>query len=462
MKIFFTTIISVILINITIAQKNDLSNYNINKSIPYKIIGGIPIDGNLEIYIYDNGNMQVNRFIYGIWKNQWYGTCSKSFIFQAGGIVYSGMGCYFSGANVLLETICNNSIDSKTNELILEKGNTIRISQHTYYPDNSSEIYYTWKITNISGNNMNDLRFYTGGDTYLYLSDEGAGFWDIENNSVGVRKTCGNKLLAMYIKTITTPHAFESQHYQNVYYHVVDGSLKNIIDTNEIIDNGLAMEFRKNCLQADSSWIIKTVEKFTDSIIPDLMVISPATQNIVPGDSVYLQFIVRNKTALPLTVFLETKINKSNWNVCLVSPSSTFDILPYESKEVIIKVNCPFGWLIHDSAMVTLKATDYCSTASGHCFVVTDNASVNVEYYQEIIPIKYIYITSLKLLELEFSFPIESAVIEIINLEGAVVIRKHIINCTQFQLNLNKITTGIYFIKIKIKNQVFTRKIMVC
>ena len=164
-------------------------------------LGGIASEGNLQVVLYDNSNMQVFKYASGLWVNQWYGTSSKSIWLYAGGTAYKAVGGYYSGTSTLLTTVSNSKVDANTNELILEKAGKIRIKQTTFYPANSAIVYYKWDITNLSDTTINDFRMFSGGDTYLGGNDFGPGFWLPTENAVGVKKIIGNKMQKLEIPT---------------------------------------------------------------------------------------------------------------------------------------------------------------------------------------------------------------------------------------------------------------------
>jgi len=363
LKLNIFLLIFFIICNVIAQEKKDLCKDSL-KSFPFKTLGGVDSDGNLEVQIYDNANMQVNRYIYGVWMNQWYGTCSKSTLFCADSVVYSGDGCYYSGASVLFNTISNTNIDDNTNELVLEKSGKLRIKQITYYPPGSAEIHYTWKITNISSQTINDLRLFTGGDTYLQLDDNGAGYWNSSNNTVGVEKMTGSNLQKLSIQGITTPYAYESRYYWDVYRSVTANALTNAIDGNEGTDNGMALEFRKSTLDAGDTWNIETIEKFSAVNIPNIIVTAPPSGQIKPGKSEELTFSIKNLQPTPTTVTLIPTIDLTGWKIELISPSSPLNLLPYEIQNINIKVTCPDGTPLGIVSKVKLDATDLSGTAS--------------------------------------------------------------------------------------------------
>ena len=358
-------IITFISINGAMAQeKKDLS---INSSKSVHKLGGIESEGTLQVLIYDNANMQVNRYISGSWIKQWYGNSSKSIWLFANGETFSGDGSYFIGASNVFTTISNTNVDANTNELTLEKNGTLRIKQTTYYPAGSSIIYYTWEITNISGTTINDLRFFSGGDTYLQGDDNGAGLYVSNDNIVGVRKTIAGNLQKLDMKGITMPYAFESQNYYAVYQNIIANTLTNIIDENEETDNGMALEYRTQSLAAGATWTIQALERFNANLLPNIIVTAPPSEQIVPDSTLNLDFTIQNRTSSPTTVNLSTSIDISGWSVSIISPISPY-YLPANSTQIInLSVSCPIGTALGTTAKISLNATDLIGTASDYC-----------------------------------------------------------------------------------------------
>jgi hypothetical protein len=340
---------------------------NLNSKVPKQILGGVPHEGNLEILIYDNANMQVNRFISGKWWNQWFGTCSKSILLFVGNDVYSGIGCYYSSATALLETVSNININANTNELILEKPGVIKIKQVTFYPPGTAEIYYTWEISNLSDSIVYDLRFFVGGDTYLQFDDYGVGYWSPSNNTIGVEKKAGSNMLKLSLQGITPPYAYESQYYLDVFQHVTSHSLTNEINQDESTDNGLALEYRKSSLLPDSTWEIKTIEKFDAVFIPNVEVKAPLSGYIEAGDSIEIEFELRNLINCVFSVTLQPEIDINDWKVELISPSSPLWLGPFESLDVVLKIVCPNETLVGTKASIKLNVREMGGTVSDSC-----------------------------------------------------------------------------------------------
>ncbi|OIP03568.1 MAG: hypothetical protein AUJ97_04285 [Bacteroidetes bacterium CG2_30_32_10] len=366
-KIYLFLILFLI-INSAMAQvKKDIC---LNSEKSSQSLGGIASEGNLQVVLYDNSNMQVFKYASGLWVNQWYGTSSKSIWLYAGGTAYKAVGGYYSGTSTLLTTVSNSKVDANTNELILEKAGKIRIKQTTFYPANSAIVYYKWDITNLSDTTINDFRMFSGGDTYLGGNDFGPGFWLPTENAVGVKKIIGNKMQKLEMQGITIPYAYDSRYYVSVYQSIVSNALLNLIDTSETTDNALALEYRIASLAAGETWTIQAIEKFNSVPITDVIVTAPISAQVEPGASINLDFTVKNRTAYPTTLTLTKTVDLAGWSVALASPSSTFTLPANATQIVHLTVTCPQGTPIETTAKVTLNAINGNGTASDFCNVM--------------------------------------------------------------------------------------------
>jgi hypothetical protein len=368
------TIIRFVLITLTtftfiISESQEIQRINSPKE-SYNMLGGYNIEGSLHIFLYNNSNIQVHRFYEGNWHAQWYGVSSKSIWLYADSTAFCADGSYFHGNSEKLTTVSNIKINDNTNELILEKPEKIKIKQISYYPPGSDVIFFTWEITNLSDQEISDLRLFDGGDTFFYGSDNGAGFWLPTDNTVGAKKIVGNTIKRMYIEGVTAPFAYESRYYWYLYQSVTSNVLKNIIDENELTDNGMALEFRMKGLAPGKTWIVSAIEKFNTSDVTNIIVTAPLTGLVRPGQYSDLKFVIQNRTISPSTINLLPEVDKNEWSVQLISPSSPFVLPGNSSANVIVRVFCPEIALSGENSKVTLKAVNQNGTASDICFVI--------------------------------------------------------------------------------------------
>ncbi len=360
-RLFLVLMTFLVITNVLAQNKKDLC---VNNSKAMQTLGGVASEGNLRIYIYDNANMQVYRYVSGNWQNQWYGTSSKSTRLYAGGIGYAGSGGYFSSGATALTMTSNTNPDANTNVLIMDNSGKVRVKQTTYYPAGSTNIYYTFEITNLSASTLNDLRFFSGGDTYLQGGDNGGGFWIGMDNTIGVKKTIGTNLQKLNMQGITIPYAYESDNYYNVYQSVNANALTNVLDPNEATDNGMALEYRIASLAAGSTWTIQAVEKFNASPITNVIVTAPLSGQVAPGNTLDLNFTLQNRTSSATSVTLIPTIDLSGWSVALISPASPYNLAANATQTINLRVTCPAGATLGTTAKITLTATDASGSAS--------------------------------------------------------------------------------------------------
>lgn len=346
-----------------------LSVFNVRAQGATQTLGGVETEGTLRISIYDDGNMAVHRYSNGYWQQQWYGGNHKSTLCYINGTDYAVEGSYYNSGATSLTTSSNTS-STDTAELVLEKSDVVSIKQTTYYPPGA--VYFTlqWEITNLSDATVNDLRFFSGGDTYLSGGDNGAGFWQPTENIVGVKKMLTETSQQnMYIQGNTIPYAYESRYYWDVRNSVVANALTDAIDPNEGTDNGMAMEWRKESLAVGATWTIHATEKFITKEVSGLLVSAPIFSQIAPGSSIDLTYSVTNLTDSETSVALNETIDLGEWTAVIQSPSSPFTLAGSASQDVVILVTCPEGTELGTVSKVTLEATNPSGSASDFCNV---------------------------------------------------------------------------------------------
>lgn len=341
-------------------------------------LGGVATENTLKVEIYDDGDMQVYRYVSGSWQPQWFPSNSKSIRLYINGTAYIGTGGYFSGGGpTALTTFSNTITDANTGELELGDAAEalIAIVQTTYYPPGAAYISYTWEIQNLTGAAMSNLRFFSGGDTYLSGGDNGAGFWVAETNTIGVRK--GNPTQQnLFLQANTIPYAHESDRYANVFSNVNANALSNNVDTNEATDNGMAMEWRLASLASGATWTIHATERFITKTITNLSVSAPISAQIAPGGSVDLSYQIENLTGSDTSVTLNTAVDQAGWTAVIQSPVYPFTLAGDATQEVVVRVTCPAHTILETLAKVTLQATDASGTASD----ISDVTAAEVPY----------------------------------------------------------------------------------
>jgi len=338
-----------------------------------QILGGVETEGTLKISIYDNGDIGVHRYVGGGWQQQWYSGNCKSTLTYINGTDYAVEGSYFNGgwfdADATPLTTVSNTSTVDTAVLILERAGVVRVAQTIYYPAGAAHFNVRWEIQNLSSQTVNDLRFFSGGDTYSSGDDCGSGFWHAPENAVGVTKVIGTEEQYMVIQGNTLPHAYESRYYGDVGNSVVANALTSAIDPDPYVDNGMAMEWRKNSLAPGDTWTIDATEKFVTKEVSNISVTAPISSQVAPGSSVDLTYTVANLTETATSVTLNQIVDLVGWTAVILSPSSPFDLPGNGAQEVLIQVACPPGTPLGTVAKVTLKATSDIGSASDFCSV---------------------------------------------------------------------------------------------
>ena len=324
-----------------------------------QILGGSAVEGYLRITSKDNGQIGVERYSSGAWQRQIYAIYSKGSVVYYNGTKYA-MG-YFSptAATPVSNYRSGNSIYSSWT------AGSLTINRTLTYNDGDAYFRLDWSIYNSSSSYYSDVRFLHGEDTYLKGGDNGAGWWDGTNSTIGVRKTISGVEQRMSLQGITTPYAYQSNNYSSVYSAVSAGALTNAIDPNESTDNGYALEWRTS-LGGYSTWSITAYEKFIAGAIGALQVVAPTAVDCAAGTTCSLNFTVRNPTgsALGATLSLSNTLGWSAW----LTGSSSISVPANSSVSVGVSVTAGTGGT---TSYVSLTATPSTGQSS------TDRAAVN-------------------------------------------------------------------------------------
>lgn len=323
-------------------------------------LGGTPSEGNLEITVSDifqagtgSGQIGIRRYSGSSWVNQYYSQDAKGSRLQYDGGSYT-VGYYATGTPATTES---NTLSGNTVTTVWTAGDT-RLTQVITYVDGQEYYRLDWTIENISSAPITDLRFFHGGDTYLLGGDNGSGFWDAANNTIGVEKPDGGgNLQRMSLQAITEPYAYESRYYSDVRASVNAGALTNAVDPNVATDNGYALEWRNASLPAGESWTITAYEKFVSTAIGAVTVSGPTAADCEVGTSCDLIFNVTNPTTAGVDVSLISTVDLGGWTATITSPTSPVTIPAASTESVTVQVTPPAG-SAGDTAMVTLTAND--------------------------------------------------------------------------------------------------------
>ena len=315
-------------------------------------LGGIPVEGNLEITVHDDGSIGITRFISEQWQNQIYSWDNKGSRLQLGGTGYS-LG-YFAGSPAVL--VSNTKLSENQITAVWTAGG-MRITLDVTYQNGAAFLGLRWALTNESGNTMSDIRFFHGEDTYYFGGDNGAGYWDAPNNTIGVQKHVGGELRRMSLQPVNIPYAYDSMHYYLVFNDVNAGALTNTIDANESTDNGYALEWRKDSMQNGEAWTITAYEKFADVSVGTVSVTAPTLRECNIGGTCDLTYTVINISKSTANVDLSL-ISSDRWPAEIISPEASIIIPAGGSQAVIVRVTVPDNVSEGTISHITLNAND--------------------------------------------------------------------------------------------------------
>jgi hypothetical protein len=281
-------------------------------------LGGRSIIDDLRIQVLDDGRIGVERYTTNAWERQIYNITSKGSRLQFDGGSL-GLG-YFSGGSVSM--VSNTSTSSQVNNVrtwtstTKWNGSGFDVQQTITYREGDPYFKLQWNITNVSGGQRTGLRFFHGEDTYLRNGDNGAGWVDWNNYTIGVRKNVGGTEQRMSLQAISpAPFAYQSDNYYSMRQAVNGGALTRNVDSNESTDNGYALEWREGALANSSTWTIQAYEKFNNVNVGAVQVMAPVATDCLKGDTCSLRFTVKNPGASSVTVGLSYTTAINNWPV---------------------------------------------------------------------------------------------------------------------------------------------------
>jgi large repetitive protein len=314
-------------------------------------LGGVAGEGQLRICVYDDGRMSVEKYTSGSWQQQIYGLNAKGSRLQDSSGTSLSLGYYGGNPPTLVQnTTSGNVIDTRWTY------GSYSIRQLTTYTTGNQYYRLDWTISR-SGSSASDLRFFHGEDTYLSGGDNGAGFWDAANRSIGVQKNVGGSMQRLVLQGVTVPHAYESRNYSDVRNSVNNGALTNAIDPNESTDNGYALEWRRASLGSGENWSITAYESFTNLAVGAVNVVAPIATVCDSGTNCDLTYTVSNPGTGSVTVNFAVTTNQPTWGHAITSPGSSATIGAGGSIPVVVRVSVPAGTPNGTLGSFTLTAT---------------------------------------------------------------------------------------------------------
>ncbi|MBN2892900.1 MAG: gliding motility-associated C-terminal domain-containing protein [Bacteroidales bacterium] len=290
--------------------------------------------------------------------------------FYVNGVAASGALSYFYAfGETAYDRIDIDQIDNYNATVKMTKTGIIEVLLTINYPAESDYINYQWEITNFSGSSMSDIRFFAGGDTYSYGSDNGIGYWEGSTNTLGCQKDDNGQTVSVFLQGLQTPFQHESAYYDDVHDHVLANALTGTVTTTTH-DNSIALEWRKATLASGETWVINSIEKYSDKDITDLIVTAPLNETIAPGQTKSITFNVRNNsTNIVSDIILSEIIDLAGWSVNVTNPVSAFSLGVGANQDVTMEVTCPISATEGTIAQATLSATANTETANDKAYI---------------------------------------------------------------------------------------------
>ncbi|WP_162515328.1 S-layer homology domain-containing protein [Paenibacillus pinistramenti] len=257
-----------------------------------------PAEGSLLIYPDPSGRMSIDRYDGEGWVMQVYNTAGEDAIYDDDnsyfgtslryeasdkgsllkvGDTYYSLG-YFDGPfdeeswglqslyeKAVLESYTKDA-EANTMTLVWNCGDQVEVTQTISYEQGKQYYDSSWTFHNLNDYDLSDVKFFHGNDTYLAGGDEGEGFWDEDNQAVGVKKTLDDG--GMQVMTLTStgqaPAAYASGDYQEDVFNPIvnDGALTDAVNPDPETDNGYALEWDTASLLYDEDWTLSARESF--------------------------------------------------------------------------------------------------------------------------------------------------------------------------------------------------------
>ncbi|MBF0212767.1 MAG: DUF4347 domain-containing protein, partial [Magnetococcales bacterium] len=246
--------------------------------LPSDTLGGSATSGNLKVVV-SGGLTSVFRYNGTTWINQKYGNdvwqSTGSLLYTDSGVYallphYSNevaMGGAYTAPSVIAPLV-SQTADADSVTTTWTAGSMTVTQEVTLANITDSYIRYNWTVTNNSGAPVNDLRLFQYADSYLDGVDAGPGFWSADTNTVGVTRISGDSTIRIALMGVTTPSRYDSEFFANIFNRISgpDPRLTDTIDATNV-DNGYAMEWDNNTLNAGSSWEVIAFETFSSGSV---------------------------------------------------------------------------------------------------------------------------------------------------------------------------------------------------
>ena len=219
-----------------------------------------------------------------------------------------------------------------------------------------------WEITNLSGAEMTDIRFFHGGDATFGGSDAARSWWNPTQSMVYVNNSTFSSSGTMgFYSSPATP----STHYFGGGYDTgIDQALTGDLDDSAnsmFIDAGYQLQWNKASLASGATWIIEAYETWTDPTF--IAVLVPIDQLTRPATTAGLGFSVHNLDEVDHTLDL-TASTEGGYTTTIVGDSQV-TIPAFTRVPVQVSVAVPSGAVPDSTHKVTLTATDSTSGVYG-------------------------------------------------------------------------------------------------
>ncbi len=327
----------------------------------------ITINGDpLRITVANNLAMRVDRNEGGTFNPQYYSTYNTHLRCQTA----SATTVYSSGSfSAVQNTVSDDSLSITTSATC---GDQLLIQQRITYVDGTQQFTQRWTVTNQGQTTYTGVALRYGGDTYFANSDSASGYYDGNtglvyctnyNPQTGTADADG--LMGMQPALDSPADAYYEAYYGTVttaLNDVVLDSLLNTVDHN-FIDNGMALQWKRDTLAPGDSFTITMFQKWTSA--GTVQVLAPTARNATAGVAIALPFTVQNLLANIETITLAATI-PAGWSSTL--PTSI--TLPAQSATTVtVSVTAPSD-AAGTTGQVRLTATTSGTSAATNTDVV--------------------------------------------------------------------------------------------
>ncbi|NOQ31333.1 MAG: hypothetical protein GQ570_09440 [Helicobacteraceae bacterium] len=334
------------------------------------ILGGDTTEGALQITYKDKGYVFVEKYVSGAWAKQFYkaNKDESGMVLVVDGTFYK-LGKYGSTMGTMISDgdITNGKFKSWTKD-------NITLRYEITYKSPKQYFKHKWIITNNSGASKAKIVFIRAIDTYLSGGDSGAGTWDADSNTVGVKKIVSAKEQTLTFQGITTPSGYSSKRYSAVNTDALAGKLNNDLNEVTTTDNGYGLEWTTTNLANDTSWSITAYESFT---LSSLEVKAPPLTKCAIGTTCTLEFDVKNIHATDADTIALSSTNSETW-VANLDKTSLVNLAATGSEKVNISVTVPDDANVGDKSEVILTAKGLTSEKIGIAIIEAIAAPVKV------------------------------------------------------------------------------------